>query len=155
MKRPLGWGRYALQKVTAIAEPVAMRVLGTEGSMPDIPGTSRLMTHQSPLVGVRADSDNYPGWPVSKMTGAESGASLNQESFMTDKTCACPQCNCAVDSNTVVEQDHQQFCCEACANHHVNHEKCQSPGCHCEEAAEDKLDEAIEETFPASDPISP
>ncbi|MBV1810045.1 hypothetical protein MQC82_08755 [Pseudomonas viridiflava] len=68
MKRPLGWGRYALQKVTAIAEPVAMRVLGTEGSMPDIPGTSRLMTHQSPLVGVRADSDNYPGWPVSKMT---------------------------------------------------------------------------------------
>ncbi|WP_205903107.1 hypothetical protein, partial [Pseudomonas viridiflava] len=61
--------------------------------MPDIPGTSRLMTHQSPLVGVRADSDNYPGWPVSKMTGAESDASLNQESFMTDKTCACPQCN--------------------------------------------------------------
>ncbi len=74
---------------------------------------------------------------------------------MTDNTCACPQCECAINADIAVERDGQQFCCEARANHHVNHEKCQSPGCRCEEAAEDKLDEAIEETFPASDPISP
>lgn len=74
---------------------------------------------------------------------------------MTDNTCACPQCECAIGKDTAVERDGQQFCCKACANHHVNHEKCHSPGCHCEQAAEEKLDGAIEETFPASDPISP
>ncbi|MBA1228949.1 metallothionein [Pseudomonas viridiflava] len=74
---------------------------------------------------------------------------------MTEQICACPHCECATTGDQAVERDGQRFCCEACAEHHVNHQHCQSPGCHCEEAAEKRLDEAVEETFPASDPISP
>ncbi|MCD5994059.1 metallothionein [Pseudomonas sp. CDFA 602] len=74
---------------------------------------------------------------------------------MTDETCACERCDCSTRRDSAVERDGQRFCCPACADHHPNGEPCESSGCHCEKIGEEKLDDALEETFPASDPISP
>lgn len=82
---------------------------------------------------------------------------------MTDQTCACPDCTCGTTADQAVERDNQRFCSEACADQHPSGEPCPSESCTCEQAGklegrpitEPKLDEALEETFPASDPISP
>lgn len=55
-------------------------------------------------------------------------------------------------------QDGKAYCCEACATGHRNGEPCRMPGCNCAQAAQPKesnVDNALDETFPASDPISP
>jgi hypothetical protein len=61
------------------------------------------------------------------------------------------------------ERDNQGYCSLACADGHPAGAPCPDQSCHCEEAAqgqdrsvtEPQLDEAVAESFPASDPISP
>lgn len=76
---------------------------------------------------------------------------------MSDVRCACNHCHCTVDGNTVT-QGAKAYCCEACATGHRNGEPCRMADCHCGEAEQPKetsVDNALDETFPASDPISP
>ncbi|MNE45560.1 Prokaryotic metallothionein [compost metagenome] len=72
--------------------------------------------------------------------------------------CECPGCLCELDS-TAVRKGEQHFCCEACAEGHGNSDTCRDPECPCADKArrarEKQLDHSLEETFPASDPISP
>jgi hypothetical protein len=70
---------------------------------------------------------------------------------------------CLVQPGSEFNQDGELFCSEACATQHTHGEPCPSPDCHCEHGnaagegvkKEDELENALEETFPASDPISP
>ncbi len=80
---------------------------------------------------------------------------------MSENHCACPECSCVVDANALI-RDGRAYCCPACAaGHPAGHEDCRDPDCHCGEAhardqsRERQVDNALEETFPASDPISP
>jgi hypothetical protein len=56
---------------------------------------------------------------------------------MTDRTCACPDCDCTVDANAQV-QGGEAYCCEACASGHRNGDPCRMAGCHCGES--DRID---------------
>ncbi len=84
-------------------------------------------------------------------------------SLQTPQTCACSGCTCEIDEHQRVERNGELFCCDACADLHPHGQPCPSPACHCESGVqvderrvtESNLDEAVEETFPASDPISP
>lgn len=71
---------------------------------------------------------------------------------MAQSPCACKGCIGMVDAAS-----DQLYCCKACADRHpagLGH--CQDPACHCgKNIEESQLDEALDETFPASDPISP
>jgi len=76
---------------------------------------------------------------------------------MTEQRCGCTHCSCSVDHNAVMHNG-KAYCCEACASGHRNGEPCRMGDCKCGEAAqpgESSVDNALEETFPASDPISP
>ncbi|WP_201200779.1 metallothionein [Pseudomonas sp. S37] len=76
---------------------------------------------------------------------------------MNEQRCSCTHCSCTVDANAVV-QDGKAYCCEACAKGHRNGEPCRMSDCKCGELAQSKesnVDNALDETFPASDPISP
>ncbi|MFD2644850.1 metallothionein [Pseudomonas japonica] len=73
--------------------------------------------------------------------------------------CACPGCTCEVDANALM-RDGEAYCCESCASGHAKGEPCHMSACHCgdeqgRQPDESKVDNALEETFPASDPISP
>ena len=69
---------------------------------------------------------------------------------MNSETCACPKCTCQPGADAV-ERDGQHYCCAACASGHP-----QGGGTTRPQVAEDRqLDDALKETFPASDPISP
>ncbi|AZF37512.1 MULTISPECIES: metallothionein [unclassified Pseudomonas] len=80
-----------------------------------------------------------------------------------DLPCACPGCSCQVTAAARYERDGKAFCSQACADLHPRGQACPSAECHCEShvkvqdraVSDSQLDEAIEETFPASDPISP
>lgn len=82
---------------------------------------------------------------------------------MKSNQCGCPDCTCQVQAGTVFNHDGELYCSEACATGHQHGEPCPSPECHCEHSGKvgernvnnDELDNALEETFPASDPISP
>ncbi|BBT40224.1 MULTISPECIES: metallothionein [Pseudomonas] len=76
---------------------------------------------------------------------------------MTEQRCACNHCSCTVDANAIL-QDDKAYCCEACATGHRNGEPCRMADCNCAEMVQPKetnVDNALDETFPASDPISP
>lgn len=78
---------------------------------------------------------------------------------MSDNHCACPGCTCEVDANAV-SREGEAYCCEACAGGHAAGEPCRMSECHCgddkaKQPEESNVDNALEETFPASDPISP
>ena len=76
---------------------------------------------------------------------------------MSEQRCACNHCSCAVDANAV-QQGGKAYCCEACASGHRNGEPCRMAGCKCGDTVQPKestVDNALDETFPASDPISP
>lgn len=76
---------------------------------------------------------------------------------MTELRCACLDCACTINANTLL-QDGKGYCCEACASGHRNNEPCRMGDCKCGETAqpnESNVDNALDETFPASDPISP
>lgn len=79
---------------------------------------------------------------------------------MERRICACENCNCEIPpvaSDDSAPYDHTQYCCKACADRHpAGLEHCHNPDCHCGKGVnETHLDEALDETFPASDPISP
>jgi hypothetical protein len=82
---------------------------------------------------------------------------------MNTLRCGCPNCEREVDPDRIFNHDGELYCSEACALQHVNGEACPLPTCHCgcigkigDRSINDaQLDEALEETFPASDPISP
>ncbi len=83
---------------------------------------------------------------------------------MTDKTCNCSGCDCANEHTEGVEVKGRWFCCVACSVDHLNGEACAMQGCGCGSTGvktrdagqgHDKVDHAVDETFPASDPISP
>lgn len=76
---------------------------------------------------------------------------------MVEQKCACSECSCTVDANAA-QQGGKAYCCEACASGHRNGEPCRMGDCKCAEAGhvkETNVDNALDETFPASDPISP
>ncbi|MBA1193117.1 MAG: metallothionein [Pseudomonas sp.] len=76
---------------------------------------------------------------------------------MSEQRCACAHCSCTVDATTVTQGD-KAYCCEACANGHKDNQHCCMNDCDCAAAVqpdEEKVDNALDETFPASDPISP
>ncbi|PVZ19570.1 MULTISPECIES: metallothionein [unclassified Pseudomonas] len=79
---------------------------------------------------------------------------------MTSRLCACDACTCELPDPPRHVNDGLAYCCPACADGHRQGEKCQMPGCQCSSAAAREqsgatLDHAVEETFPASDPVSP
>lgn len=80
--------------------------------------------------------------------------------------CACPNCTCNVSPDSSFGRDNQSYCSLACADQHPAGAPCPDTACHCEElselreehersVSEPQLDEAVAESFPASDPISP
>jgi len=74
---------------------------------------------------------------------------------MNEQRCACAHCSCTVDANAL-QRDGKAYCCEACASGHRQGEACRMQDCHCgEQPGERAVDNALDETFPASDPISP
>ncbi|HAB03116.1 MAG TPA: metallothionein [Pseudomonas sp.] len=76
---------------------------------------------------------------------------------MSELRCACNHCSCTIDANAA-QQGTKAYCCEACASGHRNGEHCRMPDCDCAGAVqpnETSVDNALDETFPASDPISP
>jgi len=79
---------------------------------------------------------------------------------MKPDICDCPNCICELDDAAVREGD-RYFCCQACAQGHPEDRQCKDPECPCadrgkvKKAQERQLDHSLEETFPASDPISP
>lgn len=80
---------------------------------------------------------------------------------MQPDICTCPGCICELD-DTAIRKGDQYFCCEGCAQGHAGQRGCREPECPCADKArrsppseENKLDHSLEETFPASDPISP
>ncbi|WP_409488367.1 metallothionein [Pseudomonas promysalinigenes] len=76
---------------------------------------------------------------------------------MNEQRCSCNHCSCTVDANAMVQGD-KAYCCEACATGHHQGEPCRMAGCNCSELTqpdENTVDSALDETFPASDPISP
>ncbi|MDA7432845.1 metallothionein [Synechococcus sp. AH-601-N23] len=47
--------------------------------------------------------------------------------------CACPSCTCEAKDATLVVRNGQNFCSDACATGHPNHEPCHGSGsCGCE-----------------------
>ncbi|SHF87297.1 metallothionein [Modicisalibacter ilicicola DSM 19980] len=51
------------------------------------------------------------------------------------QTCACPDCNCEVDTDNAVMSDGQAYCCDACASGHPNGIKCKHEDCGCGQSA--------------------
>jgi len=89
-----------------------------------------------------------------------------KEHFMnatSDPQCACLECTCSVDPQNPIKRNGKLWCSDACADLHPNGAPCPHNDCHCEQSfhvkgrtiSDSQLDEAVEETFPASDPISP
>jgi hypothetical protein len=82
---------------------------------------------------------------------------------VSSRQCACPDCTCDVAPDNHADRDGKTFCSLACADMHPAGAPCPGQSCHCEEAtrvqdrsvSEPQLDKAVEESFPASDPISP
>nr|WP_314564296.1 metallothionein family protein [uncultured Pseudomonas sp.] len=75
--------------------------------------------------------------------------------------CACTTCKCK--ASDYHQRDGKSYCSQACADRHPQGQPCPAADCNCESGvsvgeravSDSQLDEAIEETFPASDPISP
>lgn len=82
---------------------------------------------------------------------------------VSSRQCACPNCKCGVSSENQFDRHGNAYCSLACADMHPAGAPCRDQSCHCEDIAqgreravsEPQLDQAVEESFPASDPISP
>ena len=65
---------------------------------------------------------------------------------MNARTCACPHCDCAVESLEWVHEvagDDLLYCCEACMQRHPKGMvPCHSPGCDCGERVEREREQA-------------
>ena len=75
---------------------------------------------------------------------------------MNSETCACPKCTCQPGADAV-ERDGQHCCAPAPPpGRAVSRRRLPLWRHHRPQVAEDRqLDDALKETFPASDPISP
>jgi hypothetical protein len=77
--------------------------------------------------------------------------------------CACPDCTYVCSEKSESYRNGKLYCSQACADMHPEGLPCPADNCGCERGVQSrernisdaKLDESIEETFPASDPISP
>lgn len=83
---------------------------------------------------------------------------------MGDKACNCAGCTCNGAHGDGVEVKGKWYCCVPCSVDHLDSQPCAMQGCACGstgvktqegDAGKNKLDNAVDETFPASDPISP
>jgi hypothetical protein len=83
---------------------------------------------------------------------------------MAEKNCNCAGCDCTSAQGEGVEVKGQWFCCVPCSLDHLDSQPCAMDGCQCgttgvktreQGKSHNKLDHAVDETFPASDPISP
>jgi hypothetical protein len=45
--------------------------------------------------------------------------------------CACDRCSCEISLEDAIKKGDQYYCCEACANGHVNDAGCKMSGCGC------------------------
>lgn len=81
----------------------------------------------------------------------------------TFSSCACPNCDCTVQADQSYERNGKAYCSQACADLHPAGQPCPSQACHCGHGTQTKdrtvsdaqPDPAIEESVPASDPLSP
>jgi hypothetical protein len=123
-----------------------------------------------PFVGVEIIFYNQPNNSSSKvlLAGLIPATFFIQKQEMTMSSqpsidCACPDCSCVIDEHQRYERNGEVFCSDACADLHPHGKPCPSPDCRCDSGArvderhvtEANVDEALDETFPASDPISP
>lgn len=77
--------------------------------------------------------------------------------------CACTGCKGTATAEDSHQRDGKSYCSSACADLHPEKARCPDETCHCDQittthsrsVSESQLDQAVEETFPASDPISP
>lgn len=84
-------------------------------------------------------------------------------SALTIEKCACPNCACSASPEKPLEHNGKFWCSEACADLHPGGAPCPNKECQCgmssqtqdRSISDSQLDQAVEETFPASDPISP
>lgn len=49
---------------------------------------------------------------------------------MSEQTCACSNCGCVVNEQSI-QKDGQRFCCEACATGHADGSKDCGHNCQC------------------------
>jgi metallothionein len=62
------------------------------------------------------------------------GNRLKELSYMVSvksMKCACNSCLCVVTLTEAIEKDGKYYCCDACANGHVNEKGCGHTGCSC------------------------
>ena len=45
--------------------------------------------------------------------------------------CACPSCSCTVELSDAIVKDGKYYCCDNCAEGHVNGGSCVSSDCGC------------------------
>jgi metallothionein len=45
--------------------------------------------------------------------------------------CDCDRCDCEVSLSNAIEKDGKYYCCEACANGHVDDQSCKMSDCRC------------------------
>lgn len=84
-------------------------------------------------------------------------------SALTTEKCACLNCVCPADPQKAIEHDGKFWCSGACAHLHPGGAPCPTRDCQCGTGtqtqnrlvSDSQLDQAVEETFPASDLISP
>ncbi len=47
--------------------------------------------------------------------------------------CSCDRCDCEISLENAIKEGDQYYCCEACANGHVNDQSCKMSDCGCGE----------------------
>ncbi|MFN7557176.1 metallothionein [Microcystis sp.] len=50
---------------------------------------------------------------------------------VTTMKCACESCLCVVSIADAIEKNDKYYCCQACADGHVNEKGCGHKGCGC------------------------
>ena len=50
---------------------------------------------------------------------------------VTSMKCACETCLCIVSLEDAIAKNGKYYCCEACANGHVDEHNCGHKGCGC------------------------
>nr|WP_298410974.1 metallothionein [uncultured Halomonas sp.] len=83
-------------------------------------------------------SSTYLAFPLQKIAihfYAELTSSKRRIVMANQQTCACPNCNCEVDTDQAVMSDGKAFCCDACASGHPDGAKCSQEGCGCDKAS--------------------
>jgi metallothionein len=45
--------------------------------------------------------------------------------------CSCNRCSCEVSLEAAIKKDDQYYCCQACADGHINGQECGMSNCNC------------------------